>query len=291
MKATLTVGIPGSGKTTWSEEYCRKNNAVNINRDDIRFSISGTRNWSQYKFKGETENMVTAIQTSIAKEAVDKRKEIVISDTNLSQKTREYWERFFKKVGYAIEYKTFHISLEEAWKRDSVRENGVGRDVLQRMHKNYLKWVERKTYVPDVSLPEAIIVDVDGTVADMEGIRTPFEWEKVHLDKPRDIIISMVQGLRGSGKKVIFLSGRDGVCKEATAKWLTENVGHYDEFFIRTAGDMRKDTVIKEELFWKEIAHKYNVVAAIDDRPCVVRLWHEIGIKNVIAVADQNIEF
>ena len=30
----------------------------------------------------------------------------------------------------------------------------------------------------------AIIVDVDGTLADMKGIRGPFEWDKVHLDKP-----------------------------------------------------------------------------------------------------------
>ena len=30
---------------------------------------------------------------------------------------------------------------------------------------------------------DGIIVDVDGTLADMNGVRTPFEWNKVNKDK------------------------------------------------------------------------------------------------------------
>ena len=54
---------------------------------------------------------------------------------------------------------------------------------------------------------------------------------------------------------------------------------------------MRKDTVIKEELFWEHIEPTYNVIGAFDDRPVIVRLWHTLGIPNVISVADPFIEF
>ena len=54
---------------------------------------------------------------------------------------------------------------------------------------------------------------------------------------------------------------------------------------------MRQDTIVKEELFWEHIEPIYNVIAAFDDRPVIVRLWHKLGIPNVIAVADPYIEF
>jgi len=60
--------------------------------------------------------------------------------------------------------------------------------------------------------------------------------------------------------------------------------------FMRAADDMRKDTVVKEELFWQNIAPNYNVLFAIDDRPCVVRLWQKLGIKT-FAVGNPWIEF
>ena len=34
---------------------------------------------------------------------------------------------------------------------------------------------------------KAIIVDVDGTLADMRGVRSPFEWDKVLQDKPHPV--------------------------------------------------------------------------------------------------------
>lgn len=291
MKAILTLGIPCSGKTTWSEEHCRKTGAINANRDDIRFAITGHRSWSTYRFKGETENMVTDVQKQIISTAANAGKDVVVSDTNLNKKVRDGMIEFLTRLGYTVSVKVFEVTLEEAYKRDAARANGVGRDVIYSMYQKYLEYTQRSTYTPDTTLPEAVIVDVDGTVADMTGLRRPFEWDKVEQDAPRLEIIDMVHGLRSRGKKIVFLSGRDGVCEAATRRWLQTNVGHFDDFFIRTAGDQRKDTIIKEELFWANLANRYNITTAIDDRPCVVRLWHEIGIKNVVAVANPYLEF
>lgn len=53
---------------------------------------------------------------------------------------------------------------------------------------------------------------------------------------------------------------------------------------------MRKDTIIKEELFWKPIADNYNVQFVLDDRLSVCRMWRDLGIK-VLQVGNPHIEF
>ena len=158
----------------------------------------------------------------------------------------------------------------------------------------------------------AIIVDVDGTLANMSGIRGPFEWDKVHLDKPHLDVIELVQDLAGIGQetyidpdfecpngcvpdptgwdgkyKIIITTGRDGVCEEATRKWLADHNILFDEFFIRKAGDNRKDSIIKSEIYMDHIRPYYDVKYVIDDRDQVVDMWRSLGLR-VLQVAPGN---
>ena len=70
----------------------------------------------------------------------------------------------------------------------------------------------------------AIIVDVDGTVADMnkgqEGARQPWDWHRVGEDLPHWDVITLVRMLEAAGHAVIFVSGRDERCRAVTAEWL-----------------------------------------------------------------------
>lgn len=91
----------------------------------------------------------------------------------------------------------------------------------------------------------AIIVDVDGTLANMKGVRGPFEWDKVHLDKPHWDVVELIRDLASVGYdepdpkgyacsecdqpyyshfvpkyKIIIVTGRDGSCTEETCQWL-----------------------------------------------------------------------
>jgi len=137
---------------------------------------------------------------------------------------------------------------------------------------------------------DAIIVDVDGTVAlmnppeSMYG-RTPFEWDKVKLDSPNQPIIDLVQTLRDTGLKVIITTGRDGVALDDTKAWLTSHGVVYDAIFIRPAGDCRKDSIIKKEIYDNHIKNKYNIKYVVDDRNQVVEMWRELGLT-VLQVAD-----
>lgn len=288
MKGYITVGIPASGKTTWAAQLI----AVDINRDWIRFNVvCPGADWSTYKFNRKREDEVTEIQQKMLNEAYFNEKDVVISDTNLNEKTRNKWVETLENFGYEVEIVEFPITLEEAYKRDRLRPNGVGEAVIYSMYQKWLEYKGRKTYTPNESLPKAVVFDVDGTLADMAGKRGPFDWNKVDQDEPKQFVVEMAQQYSKLGYVIIVLSGRDSVCVDKTHKWLVDNGVSFEHLYMRSMNDRRKDSEIKEELFWEHIADNYNVIACVDDRPQMIRLWHELKIPNVISVANPYVEF
>ena len=290
--AVITVGISCSGKSTRALELV-KEGFYEINRDWIRFNlVQPGQDWRNYKFNKANEDKVSDIQGKMIMEASLDDLDIVISDTNLHAGRRAALIKYLEDLGYTVRIEALPVSLTEAWKRDTYRLNGVGRDVIYRQWQQWNEYVGRKTYKPNQLLPKAIIVDIDGTVAEMDG-RGPFEWQRVDEDKPRTLVIEMVRGYQNRGYRIIFVSGRSDECREKTELWLDRYVGHwvYDGLLMRKAGDFRKDDAVKEEIFWTQLADSYNIVGVIDDRPQVVRLWHDLKIENVICVGNPYTEF
>lgn len=292
MKAIITVGISASGKTTWVTDLLKAEKGWrDINRDWIRFNVvCPFSDWSNYKFNKKNETEVTRVQGLMIMESWAAGENIVISDTNLNAKTRQAIIKDLEELGYTVEIKAFPITRETALKRDNLRANGVGADVIYRQWQNWNDFSGRRTYTPDETLSDAIIVDVDGTIAQMDG-RGPFEWHRVGEDLPRFFVIDMVVNYHRQGYKVIILSGRSDECKAETLEWLNYHMVPFHELHMRKEGDFRKDSVIKEEILWTHLANRYNIVAAIDDRPMMIRTWHDLKIPNVIAVANPYLEF
>lgn len=290
MKAFITVGVSASGKTTWANELIRQG-WRDINRDWIRFNlVKPGANWSNYKFNRANENAVTEIQGKMIMESWSAGENIIISDTNLNAGTRQGLIKKLEDLGYEVEIKTFPITFELAIKRDNLRANGVGQEVIYRQFQNWNDYTGRITYVPDESLPKAIIVDVDGTIAQMNG-RGPFEWHRVGEDLPRWLIIDMVINYHRQGYEIIIVSGRSDECSNQTREWLERHMIPFTDLYMRKEGDFRRDSAVKEEILWTHLAHKYNIVAAIDDRPMMIRTWYELKIPNVISVANPYLEF
>ena len=292
MKAIITVGVSASGKTTWAREMI-KEGFRDINRDWIRFNIVAPgQDWSTYKFNGKNEKQVTEIHDKMIMESWSDGQNIIISDTNLNAGRRSRLINRLKDIGFEVEIKSFPITREIAMKRDNLRQNGVGESVIYRQMIDWNDFNGRITYVADQNLPKAVIFDVDGTIAQMDG-RGPFEWSRVGEDKPREFVIDMLRNYAMMGYVIIICSGRDDICVGETSAWLDEHVGgiYWHALHMRKNGDFRKDNAVKEEIFWTYLAHKYNIVACVDDRPQMIRLWHELKIPNVIAVADPYIEF
>jgi hypothetical protein len=157
-----------------------------------------------------------------------------------------------------------------------------------------------------VNKQNAIIVDIDGTIADHTDVRGHYEYSKVHLDKPKREIMRLIDSLKYASEghlQMLFVSGREDRCRDLTIDWLrcnwlehekflrvhgqsySDNVSNY--LFMRETGDRRADNIIKEEIYRKHIEPHYNVLYVFDDRDRVVQMWREIGLT-CLQVANGN---
>lgn len=139
--------------------------------------------------------------------------------------------------------------------------------------------------------PAAIIVDVDGTLADRDEnnpySRGPFEWHRVGEDLVHHDIADLVRWFDELGFWIIVVSGRMDDCKDETLAWLLTKANvKVHKLFMRASGDHRPDEVVKKEIFLEHIRPNFYVKYVLDDRDKVVRMWRdELGLR-VLQVAD-----
>jgi hypothetical protein len=134
-----------------------------------------------------------------------------------------------------------------------------------------------------------ILCDIDGTLAHMNGKRTPFEWDKVHLDDYDPFVGYCLLNHWDAKDKIILVSGRDAVCQPATLQWLTNHGVPYHSLFMRPVQDFRPDTVVKREIWDTKIMPTYGRMftetefvkrcIVYDDRDVVVKMWRDMGLK------------
>lgn len=79
------------------------------------------------------------------------------------------------------------------------------------------------------------------------------------------------------------MSGRTDEFIDMSKEWINkyvqiDNAPIKYELFMRASGDQRGDQIVKKELFEKNIKDKYYAVAAIDDRPRVIRMYRAMGL-------------
>lgn len=301
--AYITVGTSASGKTTWARERlanAKPGTLVVVNRDDIRWDIMRDRglipSWSKWKWKWEKD--VNEIVETQIRNAWLKGADLIISDTNLNPGRRAALIRKLRdEYGYEdVQLVHFYVSWEEAIRRDNSREHGVGYSVLATQFEQYHEQFDiPKPYSQNRGCEKVVLCDIDGTVADMKGIRGPFEWGKVDQDKPKTAVIQVVRSLMDSGIRVIFFSGRDGNsdCREKTLNWLRYHINptiQDSQLVMRSEGDTRPDYIVKEEMYTMNIYPYYDVLVVIDDRPAVCRMWRRKGFE-VMQIGNPYIEF
>jgi hypothetical protein len=163
--------------------------------------------------------------------------------------------------------------------------------------------------------PDAVIFDRDGTLASVAYVR-PSQIEKGRLytkaerdaikaewaqfnaalpfDAPIPAVVEMTKTLADHVVRIV-VSGRmegdypgDRHRQLQMEDWIVKHHLTVDFLFMREGGDLRPDSVVKEEMYHKYIEPFFNVLYVVDDRPVVISMWKRLGLK-VIEVTDPGI--
>lgn len=138
----------------------------------------------------------------------------------------------------------------------------------------------------------AVIFDVDGTLADVRGIRhyvvgtrrknfEAFHAESVNVPA-HSHVVNAAQVAHMLGHDVVVVTARKVKWARHTGMWLALNNVPSAAMFMRRDDDSRADVEVKRDILGA-IKKSWDVVAAWDDNPKIVELWESEGIHcNVV---------
>lgn len=294
----LTRGIPGSGKSTWAKEWVQEDPAtrIRINRDDLRRTLYAT---TDTKLALEQERFVSVVEKDIARDALRRGLNVIVDAMNLNPR----WVKDWAALGYRVVFRDFPVDLDEAIARNATRDNPIPEQVIRDLHARYMVGGQMPRvpltpkpvtdditpYVPDWNLPGAWMFDLDGTLAHNTSGRSFYDWDRVGEDSLDESVAAMLRTLEDEAH-IVIMSGRDESCRDITVQWLGDHGIPFDALHMRTAGDGRRDGIVKRELFDTHVRPNWNILGVIDDRPAVCRMWRALGVKT-FQVGDPTHEF
>ncbi|MEO0648202.1 MAG: polynucleotide kinase [Cyanobacteria bacterium J06650_10] len=212
----------------------------------------------------------------MAETTLEVGKHVVVDDTNLHPKhIRTIRELVKGQAQVEVNDSFLQVPVKECIRRDLTRFSSVGKDVIMQMYRQFLEpKLEPPVYNPD--LEDVIVVDMDGTLALM-GDRSPYDVSKCDQDPPNIPVLQTILKWQDT-HKIIVMSGRTDDGKAKTETWLKQYGVRYFALHMRTMDDMRKDTIVKKEMYELYLQNKFNIFAVFDDRKSVVEMWRSLGL-------------
>lgn len=282
-KLIIMQGLPASGKSTRAQEIIEKSgNTVRVNRDLLRKMLHFD------KWTGYNESITIAMAQAIAKECLIAGVNVIIDDTNLNKGTLASWIDMAKRMEQKYEIEEMNTPWDVCVERDQKRENSVGRSVIVGMALKVGLYPKPEKGV--------ILCDLDGTLADIDH-RLHFvkvkegeqkDWKgffaEIKNDTPRQNVVDMVMKHEGEGRKIFLVSARPEECRAETEAWLEKTFkGYrfYEALFMRPQNDKREDSEVKAKMLADLFPDISWIEEVIDDRPRVIRMWREKGLKVV----------
>ena len=129
-KLIMLIGLPSSGKSTWSSKYmdCYKNTEL-VSSDSIREEVFGDVNDQSHNAK------VFNIVHKRVVAAIKNGKDAILDATSLSRKRRIH---FIKSIPECeVRAIVFAIPFEECCKRNAARERVVPQEAMERMYRSF----------------------------------------------------------------------------------------------------------------------------------------------------------
>ena len=286
MTVFILRGPSGCGKSTWTQTFLMAHpGAVVVSRDIIRhaFGMQGKGVLPQ-----DDERLVTKIEMDMLRRAVREGRHVVVDNTNLDDRRASAYATEAHLMGtYFKEVNLYDPAKDDLYiSRSDIPTNAVRRQCksAKKMHPLQARVERIVPVVNNPDLPSAYIFDVDGTLADSKGIRSPYDYSKVYRDRPIMAVSNVAAAIDAlnvqspSMPQVIFVSGRKAECRKDTTQWLREVTGCEPLLFMRADGDDRHDAQVKYDILRNDILPSFHVLGVFDDRARVVQMWQSAGI-------------
>ncbi len=276
---TILIGSPASGKSTYAEWIVRTEpKTMRISRDEIRFAQF------QDQMDAPTEGMITKIINEQTRTLLSNGWNVILDNCNTKWDYIKEPIAHFKELAN-IEFKLFELPLEELYERNENRSRKVPKKVIENMYYQLQGLKQKFDFKPikrekkeleycqqDTSLPKAIICDLDGTLALMNG-RNPFDATNCDQDLLNEPVSNLLKNYKKLGYKILLVSGREDKYKEPTLRFLATHEIEFDDLIMRKSRDSRKDSVVKTEIYNSHIKDNYFIEFVLDDRNQVVDTW------------------
>lgn len=291
----ITRGLPASGKTNWAKIWVLEDveHRTRVSRDDYREMLYGR----PAPLPNELEVAITKAQTATVRALLMAGRDVVVDATHLRLRHARDWADLAVELGVDFEVHDFPIDVDVAVMRDHRRGlyggRSVGEDVIRDMAKRFhnpfvpvlpserAAAVGPKPYTGTPGAPKAWIVDIDGTLAHMQG-RSPYSvGDDLLEDTVDETVLELVRLLNLSGHIIILMSGRDDAARDVTRRWLADHGVPWNVLLMRPEGNRDKDFDVKARLFDQHVRDRYDVVGALDDRDQVVKMWRGMGLKTL----------
>ena len=316
MRTMLIIkGLPGSGKSSEAAALIKREPGrwIRVNRDDLRGMAVGPGN-NPHARDNSREDLVKNLKNEIVRQAFREGYDVILDDTHLVPMTVKKLHELAASVGdVKVIEKGINVPVEECIRRDALRTGfahvgekiikdmarGAGIDKGRKLSDKEAYYAPRwapgsdgdngMAYQHDPSLLTTIDCDLDGTTSLLNG-RSPYDASTCDQDPPNTPVVECIKAMyaylvasapaeRRNEVKIIFTSGREDKYREPTVAFLAEHLpGIPYELYMRGTGDMRKDSVIKREMFDEKIRGKWNILFVLDDRNQVVDNWREMGL-------------
>lgn len=275
----ILKGLPASGKSTYAKEQLAKypGRYKRVSKDNLRAMLDDNR-WSK-----ANEKFILKVRDMLILAALQEGYHVIVDDTNLLPKHEQTIRELVKGLA-VVEIQDFtDVPLETCIERDRHRQNYVGEAVIRKMYRDFLQPTP-PVIAYNHMLPDAIIADLDGTLALLNG-RNPYDASTCEQDALNEPVADIVKSHIQDGYLAILVSGRGEQHRPQTEQWLKRHSIRYHALYMRPEGDTRKDAEVKHEIYQQHIAGQYNIKFVLDDRQQVVNLWRSLGLV-CLQVAD-----
>lgn len=314
--AVVLAGPAGCGKSTFAQRHFASDDV--LSSDDFRALVAGDPG------DQTATSAAFGLMRHALEERMKRRRLTVLDATSVTRRERSRFVGVARRHDVACVAVALDLPLEVCQQRSTDRRTRpVPPDVVERQHttfRRHLAGIGDEPFdevivvstqeefdsievdrgpdaraAPPTSttgLPPAIIVDLDGTLTSAawrEHLLTgrhrdwPGFFAGMGRDAPVPPLVDLVAWV-STHATVVLLTGRPDDHAKVIRRWLADHGVVYDHLLMRPGGDRRPDTVVKREIYRRDIAPHHQVRFVIDDRPRVIDMWREEGLYVLTAV-------